>query len=79
MLVKTRQYREQKTLNKIGRRIKQLRQEQNLTQKELAFKCDFEVKQVQRIEYAEVNCSVSHIAAIAKAFKLTLSEFFDMD
>ncbi|MBS1598474.1 MAG: helix-turn-helix transcriptional regulator [Bacteroidetes bacterium] len=77
--MKTKSYREQKTLNRIGRRIKQLRKEQNLTQKELAFKCDFEVKQVQRIEYAEVNCSVSHISAIAKALKLNLSEFFDFD
>jgi transcriptional regulator with XRE-family HTH domain len=45
----------------------------------LADDTDFEVRQIKRIENAEVNCSVSHIAAIAKAFKITVSEFFDFD
>lgn len=72
-------YRDQKFLNKIGQRVKELRKAQNLTQQELAFRTDFEVRQIKRIENAEVNCSVSHIAAIAKAFKLSISEFFDFD
>lgn len=72
-------YRDQKFLNKIGQRIKELRKEQNLTQQELAFRTDFELRQIARIENAESNCSVSHLAAIAKAFKMTASEFLDFD
>jgi len=70
-------YRDQKTLNKVGRRVKELRTANSISQQELAFRCDFEVRQIQRIENAESNCSVSHLAAIAKAFKMTLSEFLD--
>ena len=72
-------YRDQKLLNKISQRIKELRKAQNKTQQQLADDTDFEVRQIKRIENAEVNCSVSHIAAIAKAFKLTVAEFFDFE
>lgn len=70
-------YRDQKFLNKIGQRVKELRKVHDITQQELAFRTDFEVRQIKRIENAEVNCSVSHISAIAKAFKISVSEFFD--
>jgi transcriptional regulator with XRE-family HTH domain len=50
-----------------------------MTQKTLAFETDFEIRQIKRIENGEVNASISHIAAIAKAFNFTLSEFLDFD
>jgi len=72
-------YRDQRFLNKIGQRVKELRKAQNITQQELAYRSDFEVRQIKRIENAEINCSVSHIAAIAKAFKISVADFFDFD
>jgi transcriptional regulator with XRE-family HTH domain len=72
-------YRDQELIDKIGLRVKELRKARNISQFKLALETGFEVRVIKRIENGEVNASISHIGAIAQAFQITLSDFFEFD
>ncbi|WP_294234710.1 helix-turn-helix transcriptional regulator [uncultured Chryseobacterium sp.] len=63
-------------LKKIGRRVQELRQERNLTQKELAFAVDVEISQITRIERGIINTSILNLMKIVDALEISMSEFF---
>ena len=60
---------------KIGEKIKNLRTEQNMTQKEFAEKTGLSISSVQKYEYGDFIPSDSVIIKIAKAFNISISEF----
>jgi transcriptional regulator with XRE-family HTH domain len=47
-----------------------------MSQEKLASASSFELSQIARIERGEVNTSISHVAAIAKALKVKPEELF---
>jgi len=55
---------------KIGQRIKFLREQEGISQHELALRCDFETSNMCRIESGKTNLTVKTIATIAKALEL---------
>lgn len=63
-------------LQKIGRRLQELRLQKNLTQKELAFLVDVEISQITRIERGIINTSVLNLMRITDALEISISDFF---
>ena len=70
-------YRDDKFIKKFGLKLRELRKAKGVSQEQLAGDTGFELSQIGRIERGEVNTSISHIAAIAKALKITPKELFD--
>ena len=62
---------------KVGQRIKELRTKQGLSQEEFAFKCDLDRTYITSLERGKRNISLENLEKIAKAFNMTLSEFFN--
>ena len=65
---------EQEALNKLGLRIKKLREEQNLSQFQFSLVCDITLNQVGRIERAEINTTYLTLLKIANALEIDIKE-----
>ena len=68
--------RDDKSIKKLGKKIKKLRLEQKVSQMQLAFEAGISREQLGRIESGKINTSVSNIFAIAKALNLPAQELF---
>ena len=65
-------YRDDDFLLKIGEKVRTIRLDKELTQMELAFKCnDKDYSQINRVELGKVNFSVSYLSLIAEALEVT--------
>lgn len=64
-------------IKSVGKRIKELREAQNLSQESLANEADIPLSQVGRIERGETNPTVSTLYVICQALKIDLKRFFD--
>ena len=62
---------------KIASRIREIREEQGLTQEELAWKSDVNRTSMNHIENGRRNISVETLDKIVNGLDVTLSEFFD--
>ena len=63
----------------VGNRIKELRKRLGLSQEEFAFKCEMDRTYITSLERGKRNVSLENLDKIAKAFNMSLSEFFDFD
>ena len=61
----------------IGRNILHYRKEQEMTQMQLAEKCDISGNFMQRIETAVSSCSVDTLMDIAEALNIPLVKLFE--
>lgn len=64
-------------LKKLGKRIKNLRKSNKMTQDDLAYLSGIARSTLGNIETAQNDVTLSKVNKIAKAFKLTLSEFLE--
>ena len=62
---------------KIGSRLKQLRAERGLSQEKFSFKCDLDRTYIAGIEKGKRNVSAVNIEKIAKAFDMSIFDFFN--
>jgi transcriptional regulator with XRE-family HTH domain len=62
---------------KIGQRIKQLRDEKKMAQKDLAYSADLDRSYIASVENGQRNISIVNIEKIAEALNVTLKEFFN--
>lgn len=62
---------------KIGQRIKELREQTNMSQKDLAYAADLDRSYIASIENGQRNVSIINIEKIATALNVTLKEFFN--
>ena len=68
-----------RALNRLGKRIRKLRLERELTQEAAAEIAKLDEKHWQDIEGARTNPTVATLVGIARALKVTLSELFEHD
>jgi len=61
-------------LKLIGQNIKEIRLAQNVTQQELAAKCDFEKSNMSRIEKGNSNFTIGTLNKIAAALDISIKE-----
>ena len=66
-----------KNLQNFGSRIQELRKKNNLTQSELAEKIGLSTNFIGMVERGERNTSVDKIFKLAKAFNISLAQFFE--
>lgn len=66
-----------KNLKTFGLRIQELRRKNNLTQSELAEKIGLSTNFIGMVERGERNTSVDKIFKLAKAFNISLAQFFE--
>lgn len=64
---------------KVGKRIKQLREKNNMTQEVFADKCGLDRTYITSLERGERNISIVNLEKISNAFNISLSEFFDFE
>lgn len=64
---------------KVGKRIKELRLQQGMSQEEFAFKCNLDRTYITSLERGKRNVSLENLEKITKAFNMTLSQFFDFE
>ncbi|MHB9142764.1 MAG: helix-turn-helix domain-containing protein [Paludibacter sp.] len=62
---------------KIGNRIRDLRQEKGISQKDLAYESDLDRTYIASVENGKRNISIVNIEKIANALKVSLKEFFE--
>ncbi len=59
-----------------GRRVKYLRNQKGVSQKQLAFEAELEISQISRIERGVINTSIGQLFIISKALDVPLEAFF---
>jgi len=62
--------------SKLGLRIKELRNQKEMSQKDLAYASDLDRSYIASVENGQRNISIVNIEKIADAFGVSLSEFF---
>ena len=62
---------------KIGQRIKELREQANMSQKDLAYNADLDRSYIASIENGQRNVSIVNIEKISIALRITLKELFN--
>jgi len=64
---------------KIGLRIKNLRETSKMSQKDLSYAADLDRSYIASVENGKRNISIVNIEKIANALKVTLKDFFNDD
>jgi len=67
---------EQRFLRAIGRRIRQLRTAKGWSQEEFANRCGLHRTYISTMEQGRRNLAALNLRAVARAFKITLSDLF---
>jgi len=62
---------------KIGQRIKTIREEKELSQKDIAYAADLDRSYIASVENGKRNVSIVNIEKIAHALKVPVKTFFD--
>ena len=64
---------------KVGRRIKQLRHERNLSQVQLSYASNLDRSYIADVESGNRNISIVNIEKIASAMDVSMREFYNTD
>ena len=63
----------------IGMNIKELREERNISQQDLAAACNFEKSSMSRIEAGRTNLTIGTLLKICEALNVKLNEIVDIE
>jgi transcriptional regulator with XRE-family HTH domain len=69
--------KDQKFLNELGFRVKELREAKGFTQLDLATLCDNHAEQIGRIERGQYNVTICSLLVIAKSLEVKLKDLLD--
>ena len=64
-------------LIKLGSKIKEIRQAQNLTQSTLSDLAEIDIRTIQRLEKGDMNLSLNIFIAIIKSLNIDATEIID--
>lgn len=64
----------QDTLNKLGQKIKEIRQNKNLSQESLAHKCGFDRTYISMLERGKRNPSYLNLLKLCKGLEVSIKE-----
>lgn len=68
--------RDETLQKKVGIRIREIRELKNISQQELAAKCNFEKSNMSRLESGRVNSTLATLNKIAKGLEVNIMELF---
>ncbi len=69
--------RDDKAIRLLGKKVRELRKKQKLSQSQLAYEANIPRMQVSRIERGEINTSISTIIAIARVLEVQTKDLFN--
>jgi transcriptional regulator with XRE-family HTH domain len=61
---------------KVGKRIQEIRIEKNISQQDLASKCNFEKSNMSRLENGNANATLSTLEKVCNALEIEYIELF---
>ena len=64
-------------LNKLGKRIIELRLKKGWSQRDLAFECGKEPQSIERVENGKSNPTAFYLKELADALGVTVADFFN--
>ena len=64
-------------IKQFGLNLRKLRKEKGVTQEQLAYDTDIEIRQIGRIERGEINTGISSVFEIANALGVKPVDLFD--
>jgi transcriptional regulator with XRE-family HTH domain len=62
--------------SKVGKRIREIREKVNMSQKDLAYSSDLDRSYIASVENGQRNISIVNLEKIANSLGVTLSELF---
>ncbi len=62
---------------RVGQRIKEIRTEKNISQQDLASKCNFEKSNMSRLEAGRTDPKLSTLKKVASGLGVEINELFD--
>lgn len=65
-------------LTAIGKNIKKIREEKNISQAELAARCNYEKSNMSRIESGKTNLTIGTLLNIAESLDTTIIHIIDI-
>ncbi|WP_424492722.1 helix-turn-helix domain-containing protein [Salinimicrobium sp. GXAS 041] len=68
--------RDETLQKKVGKRIQEIRQIKNISQQELAAKCNFEKSNMSRLESGRVNFTLATLNRVAQGLEVSIVELF---
>lgn len=68
--------RDETLQKKVGLRIQELRKLKNVSQQELAAKCNFEKSNLSRLESGRVNSTLATLNKVAQELEVNIVELF---
>jgi transcriptional regulator with XRE-family HTH domain len=60
----------------VGKRIQEIRIEKNISQQDLAAKCNFEKSNMSRLEAGRANATLATLEIVSKALEVNIIELF---
>lgn len=66
-----------KDIKGFGQNLKRVRKSKGITQEQLSFDTDIELRQIGRIERGEINTGINSVFIIAKALGVKPKDLFD--
>ncbi|MFV0537627.1 MAG: helix-turn-helix domain-containing protein [Dysgonomonas sp.] len=63
----------------IGKNIKKIREDKNISQAELAARCNYEKSNMSRIESGKTNLTIGTLLNIAKSLDITIINLITID
>ncbi len=66
-------------LKKLGKNIARLREENGISQTELALRCDKDRQSLNRLEKGRINPSIFYLLEIATELKLPIKDLMDFE
>ncbi len=79
LLVVAKHFRNHVVMEKFGARVRELREAKGLSQPELAYECEWEYSQINRIELGKINTSISHLFHLAEKLGAKPTDLIDFD
>jgi len=58
----------------LGKKIKKLREKENISQSQLAYECGISQVQISRIETGEINTTIGTLSLIAKVLGVSIKD-----
>lgn len=69
--------KKQSYLNKLGKRIVELRLKKGWSQRDLAYECGKEPQSIERVENGKSNPTAFYLKELADALGVTVADFFN--
>ena len=69
--------KKQSYLNKLGKRIVELRLKKGWSQRDLAYECGKEPQSIERVENGKSNPTAFYLKELADALGITVADFFN--